>query len=141
MPKFDHDSANKIQSCDDRLIDIFKEIIKIYDFKVVCGYRREEDQNAAYKAGTSKEPWPKSKHNTLPSLAIDILPRCLEIDGKIDWRDEKAFAKACGEIAELVFTEADKQKVHIRWGGDFRMDGSKTTTDSWDKMHFELYLK
>lgn len=134
MPQFTHSSANKMQTCDDRLITLFKEVIKYYDFIVMCGYRNEKDQNAAVAAGNSKTPWPKSKHNAMPSQAVDVLPTCLIVDGKINWDNKAAFS----ELAEIVFREADKLGIHIRWGGDFNQDGSKTTNDSWDLPHFEL---
>lgn len=137
--KFDHTSANRLNVCDPRLIDILKEVIKVYDFRVMCGYRDKDAQNEAVKNGTSKLQWPNSPHNSMPSMAVDILPNCL-IDpetNKIDWDNPQPFI----ELAELVFAEADKQGVHIRWGGDWLMDGSKTKKDDWDKPHFEVMEK
>lgn len=139
--KLDHNSANKLTVCDERLIKVFVEVRKIYDFKVICGYRGQKDQHDAFCCGNSKLDWPKSKHNSLPSLAVDVLPACLQIDGKINWNDKEAFIKAYSELAELVFKEADKQGVHLRSGMDFHMDGSKTTNDMWDLPHWEVVLK
>lgn len=55
------------------------------DMKVICGYRNEADQNKAYAEGKSKLMWPKSLHNSHPSLAIDVVPLPL------NWNDTIAF--------------------------------------------------
>jgi hypothetical protein len=44
------------------------------DFKILCGHREEKEQNEAFNKGNSKLKWPQSKHNSLPSLAVDIAP-------------------------------------------------------------------
>lgn len=44
----------------------------IVEITVLCGHRGEAAQNEAFATGTSKSPWPKSKHNRLPSDAVDV---------------------------------------------------------------------
>lgn len=99
-----------------------------YDFTVLCGHRNKEDQDKAFAEGNSKTPWPKSKHNKIPSWAVDIAPY------PIDWNDMDRFK----QLAKIVLRIADELAVPIRWGGDFNTDGDKTTNDAWDKPHFEL---
>lgn len=131
MPNFDHTSGNRLQPCHEQLITLFKAVIRVYDFRVMCGHRNEADQEAAFKAGTSPLHWPNSKHNKFPSQAVDILPNCLVVNGKINWNDTKAFEKAYKELSEIVFREAEKLNIKIKWGGHF---------PRIDLPHFELVL-
>lgn len=50
----------------------------VRDLTVTCGYRGEKEQSEAFATGTSKLQWPNSKHNHLPSLAVDIAPYPLD---------------------------------------------------------------
>jgi len=128
MPKFSKASRARLNSCDPRLIALMEAMIVDHDFTILCGHRNKEEQDIAFKAGASKLQFPKSKHNSYPSRAVDIAPY------PIDWNDIDRFI----ELAEAVKTKADKMGIKIIWGGDFNNDGDKTTHDSWDKPHFEL---
>ena len=75
----------------------------------MCGYRGENDQNAAFANGNSKLKFPNSKHNQLPSLAVDVAPLPL------DWNNVGAFLK----MVQLIKVIANKQGVKIRCGADF----------------------
>jgi peptidoglycan LD-endopeptidase CwlK len=44
----------------------------ITDITVLCGFRGEAEQNQAVKDGASETPWPRSKHNRVPSDAVDV---------------------------------------------------------------------
>jgi hypothetical protein len=44
----------------------------IFDVTVLCGFRGEKEQNEAVAAGASETPWPRSKHNRMPSDAVDV---------------------------------------------------------------------
>ena len=91
-----------------------------YDFSILQGYRGEEEQNAAYEAGNSKLKYPDSKHNSLPSRAVDCAPY------PIDWDDTERFK----EMACVILEEASVAGVKLRWGGNW-----KTFKDY---PHFEL---
>lgn len=112
MPGFSKSSLAKLSTCHQDLYQICSDVIKNYDFTVVCGHRGNEDQDKAVAEGKSHTPWPTSKHNSTPSRAVDIAPYK---DGKIDWDDIEAFR----ELAGHMFAAADKLKVKIKWGGDF----------------------
>jgi peptidoglycan L-alanyl-D-glutamate endopeptidase CwlK len=60
---------------------LFNEVIKYFDCKIICGFRNELDQNKAFEDGYSKLKYPNSKHNQVPSLAVDVVPY------PIDWKD------------------------------------------------------
>jgi peptidoglycan L-alanyl-D-glutamate endopeptidase CwlK len=93
-------------------IDFIKKLtgIKETDCMIICGHRGREDQNAAFKAGTSKVQWPNSYHNTTPSLAVDAAPYPLR------WDDLKGFE----ELAKVVKRKAKELKIEIEWGGDWK---------------------
>lgn len=46
----------------------------IQDIEVTCGYRGKEEQMVAFETKMSKSPWPLSKHNRVPSDAVDVVP-------------------------------------------------------------------
>lgn len=112
MPRFSQYSLEKLKTCDPRLQSIFMEVIKIMDCTVICGHRSQEAQDRAYFVGNSKLKWPQSKHNTTPSLAVDVAP----YNKGIDWYNFAPFRK----LAEIVKAEALKQNVKIIWGGDWK---------------------
>lgn len=44
----------------------------ITDITVLCGFRGQAEQDRVFAAGLSKVEWPRSKHNQVPALAVDI---------------------------------------------------------------------
>src|SRR5574343_343457 len=85
MPKFSKKSVEKLLTCDARLIAIMQTAILETDFTIICGVRGQKEQDLAFKQGKSKLRYPKSKHNSIPSLAVDIAPYPL------DWNNIQAF--------------------------------------------------
>jgi peptidoglycan L-alanyl-D-glutamate endopeptidase CwlK len=110
MPKFSIKSMQKLSTCDNRLQVLFYEVIKEFDCTILCGHRGEAEQNAAYASGNSKLKYPKSKHNSLPSMAVDVAPY------PIDWLDLKRFK----ELSEVVKKKAAELNIGIVWGGDWK---------------------
>lgn len=108
--------------------DIIKELSDYMNVRVTCGHRTEEEQNKAVAQGNSKTPWPKSKHNTLPSVAIDVCPY------PIDWNNTKRF----GYMAGMLKMIALKHGVTVRWGGDWDSDGNTENQTFHDLPHFEI---
>ncbi|MBV6514154.1 MAG: hypothetical protein FMNOHCHN_03744 [Ignavibacteriaceae bacterium] len=102
-------SWNKLKTCDERLQKLVEEVSKRMDITVLCGFRGEEDQNKAFAEKKSKLQFPDSKHNKLPSLAVDIAPY------PIDWNDIKQFEAMC----DLVEDTAHDLGIKIRLGRDF----------------------
>ena len=54
MPRFSKRSLGRLETCDERLQELFKEVVKRFDCTIIEGHRGEEKQNAAYKKGNSK---------------------------------------------------------------------------------------
>ena len=72
MPAFSKKSEARLNTCHPDLQAVCRELIKQYDFAVLCGHRGKAEQNAAFDAGNSRLIYPQSKHNSKPSLAVDI---------------------------------------------------------------------
>lgn len=90
---------------------------------LTCVYRSNEEQEQLYAIGrivkgrkVTNARAGQSKHNKLPSEAIDIA--FIKLDRKLDW-DAKLFKK----FADIIKTKG------IKWGGDWKFK---------DAPHFEI---
>jgi peptidoglycan LD-endopeptidase CwlK len=128
MPSFGERSLNNLETAHVDLQRLFKEVIKHYDCTVICGHRDKKSQDKAVRSGYSKVSFPNSKHNSLPSRAVDVLPY------PIDWNDWKRFYFFGG----FVKATAAQLDIDIRWGGDWDSDGNLTEEKFIDLPHFEL---
>ena len=121
-------SAARLKTCHHDLIRLVQEVEKHFPLAVLEGYRGQAAQDQAFKDKKSKTPWPQSKHNQLPSRAVDIafLP--------IDWNDTKKWYLFGG----FVLATAKQLGIKIRWGGDW--NGNLDLKDQMfnDLPHFEL---
>ena len=109
MPKFSKRSLDNLASADFRLGVLFKEVIREVDCTIICGHRGEEEQEAAYRAGNSKARWGQSKHNSLPSKAVDVMPY------PIVWKDRERLFHFAGYVKGV----ASQLGINVKWGGDF----------------------
>jgi peptidoglycan L-alanyl-D-glutamate endopeptidase CwlK len=118
---------------------IFNELILWVDAVIFCGHRGEADQNKAFADGASKLQWPNSKHNSVPSMAVDAGPYFVEIKNT-DWKDRLAFARLCGRVDQIAdqLLKAGEISHVVVWGGDWDDDGSSTDHKFLDLPHFEL---
>lgn len=128
MPTLGNRSLENLSLVDIRLQQIVQEAIEIMDFSVIEGHRDDARQNYMYRTGLSQLKWPKSKHNALPSLAVDLAPY------PIDWNDTERFVLLAG----VMFTIAKQKGIKIRWGGDWDNDGIMIDETFRDYVHFEL---
>lgn len=141
MPAFGETSKERLITCHPDLIRLFERVVREFDCTVLCGKREKKEQDAAFNAKPqkSKTPWPKSKHNTTPSSAVDVVPY------PVVWPDKykriSTFTKDVARFylfAGYVKGVADEMGIKLRWGGDW-----KGTWDIWensfdDLPHFEL---
>lgn len=123
MPHFSHLSLERLTTCDERLQRLFMAVIREIDCSISYGYRDELAQNDAFEKGLSKKVWPDSKHNSLPSKAIDAIPY------PVNWKDKERFYYFGG----LVKGVASQMGIKIRWGGNWDSD-----TDLHDQIFFDL---
>tara|TARA_R110002020_G_scaffold45737_3_gene130654 strand:+ start:2703 stop:3095 length:393 start_codon:yes stop_codon:yes gene_type:complete len=128
MPKFGKTSKKKLQTCEKDLQLLFKEVVRNFDCTIVCGYRGEKDQNEAFKRGNSKVKYPKGRHNSTPSFAVDVAPY------PIDWTDNDRF----NYFAGYVMGVASQMGIELIWGGDWDGDTDLKDNAFDDLVHFEL---
>lgn len=128
MPKFSDISRKRLDTCDPRLIKICEAAIQRMNFSVICGHRGQKEQDEAFRMGHSKLKWPASKHNKMPSLAVDLAPF------PIDWNDIGRFI----HLSEIILDEAKKAGVKVRWGADWNRNGKWQDEKFRDWPHFEI---
>lgn len=131
MYKFSQTSDDRLKTCDKRLQSIFYHAIKIskIDFGITEGYRSVERQKQLLAEGKTKVEF--GKHNEVPSLAVDIVPK---VNGKSDYS-----IPVLSYIAGLVDAIAYQMGYNIRWGGNWDSDGEMLTDQTFDDLpHFEL---
>jgi peptidoglycan L-alanyl-D-glutamate endopeptidase CwlK len=128
MPRFGSRSINRIKTCDQRLQELFYEVVKHFDCTIIEGSRGKERQDKAYADGKSKVKYPNGKHNQFPSVAVDVAPY------PIDWSDRDRFHYFGG----FVLGVAKQKGLNIRWGGDWDMDTQTKDNKFDDLVHFEI---
>lgn len=134
MAKFSDNSKRKLSEVHGDLQTIFNEVIKHFDCIVCVGHRGKEDQDKAFAEKKSKLKWPNSKHNSEPSMAIDVMPFPL------DWTDTMRihyFAGFVLGVADMLRLQG-KITHSVRWGGDWKMNNLETKNSFPDLNHFEL---
>ncbi|MFA5695933.1 MAG: M15 family peptidase [Bacilli bacterium] len=130
MAYFSKNSLDKLHTCDTRLQKLFMEVIKERDCIIICGHRGKEDQEDAYNRGVSKVHYPNSKHNSEPSMAVDVAPYYSD-SPHIHWNDIDDFIA----FSNIVKDCANRLEIDIIWGGDFpKIYNTKFT----DYPHYEI---
>ena len=80
--------------------------------------------------------WPNSKHNKIPSNAVDAAPY---EKTHVDWdKTQSAFfaGYVLGIANELYYAGSMEHK--IRCGADWNQDNNVNDTSFWDANHFEI---
>ena len=128
MNRYSQSSYYQLSTCRLEIQKVFRKVLERYDHTVVCGFRPEEDQNAAYYAGNSQVMWPNGKHNKLPSDAVDVVPY------PTMWSSDRQLYHFAG----FVLATAKEMGYIFRWGGDWDSDKDFTDQDFMDLAHFEF---
>ena len=128
MPRFGKRSISRLKTCDQKLQELFYEVVKHFDCSIIEGHRGEERQNKAFADGKSKVKYPNGKHNQNPSIAVDVAPY------PIDWSDRDRFHYFGG----FVLGVAKEMGMNIRWGGDWNQDTETKDNKFDDLVHFEI---
>lgn len=150
MP-FGNASRARLQTCDPRIIRIMEAVDALgFECVILVGHRGEAEQNSAFASGNSKLKWPQSKHNTFPSLAVDVAPYDMQLR-RIPWPvAPKVWANAAQRNAYMkdlalfyffagaIKSIAAAQGVKIRWGGDWDGDHDFHDNTFDDLVHFEI---
>ena len=128
MPKFGKRSKERLATCDERLQEVFNEVIKFVDCSVLEGHRGQERQDQLYIDGKTKVKYPNGRHNSKPSNAVDCTPY------PVDWADRERQTLFAG----FVLGVARSKGIKLRWGGDWDMDFKVMDNRFDDFPHFEV---
>ena len=142
MPKFGSKSKERLETCHPDLQTLFNAVIEEVDCSVVCGYRNKADQDKAVASGNSKAVYPKGKHNTFPSTAVDVYPYPIDFNDLPRFYYFAGWVLAKAEILRNVGEIAHK----IKWGGNWKGLNKGKIDFSYNKLpkvlddlpHFEL---
>lgn len=118
MANFSSSSKEKLETCHPDLERLFNKVVQEIDCTIIEGHRDMEKQKQYFREGRTKTL--ASKHLSLPSMAVDVMPY------PIDWEDKKRMY----EFATFVKGVAHGMGIKIRWGGDFK--------SFFDAPHWEL---
>jgi len=128
MPSFSKKSHALLCACDPRLQDLFIEVVTEFDCAILTGHRNATGQEIMFDAGLSKVHFPGSKHNSMPSMAVDVAPY------PIDWNNRDRFHFFAGYVMGVAI----KRGIKLRWGGDWDGDWETKDNNFDDLLHFEL---
>ena len=128
MPRFSDKSISNLATCDPRLQRVFHEVIKHFDCTILEGRRDKERQNRMVEEGKSQVRWPDGKHNTVPSMAVDVTPY------PVVWEDRERQTLFAG----YVLATAKAMDIDLRWGGDWNRDTEVRDNTFDDLVHFEI---
>ena len=128
MPRFSDKSISKLTTCDPRLQRVLHEVIKHFDCTILEGHRDKERQNRMVEEGKSQVRWPDGKHNTVPSMAVDVTPY------PVVWEDRERQTLFAG----YVLATAKAMDIDLRWGGDWNRDTEVRDNTFDDLVHFEI---
>ena len=130
---FSPQSLANLKTCHPELQVLFFEVIKHWDCTIIEGYRNEKAQEEAFSLGNSKLHYPFGKHNSTPSMAVDVAPY------PIDWKDIekfKLFASFVRGVASIMKSKGI-MKYGLRWGGAWNGEPNTGKVLN-DLVHFEL---
>jgi len=139
MSRFSKRSLSKLRTCHKDIVAVMQEAILVVDFSVVFGHRGEEEQNKAFAGNFSTKDWPNSKHNKVPSRAIDVLPYPSGWPQEKDSSNDRQHKIAhFYYLAGIIMVIASDLGIKLRWGGDWDMDKDFMDQTFDDLAHFEL---
>jgi len=135
MPKYSTKSLSKLLSCHEDIIEIMETVVQYFDNTIVCGHRGKAEQDKAFEDGFSTVEYPNSKHNVLPSMAVDSVPY------PIDWKDVNRMRYYAGFVVGISWMlYAAGVTTHVMTSGlDWDNDTELSDTRFRDAPHFQLY--
>lgn len=133
--KYSKKSQRELNTCAPELVFLFTFVLRCYDHTILEGTRSDSKQQDLFKAGRSKKKTGKSKHNIIPSQAVDVSPYPIPKDWGVS--DPKELAKFY-HFAGYVKACALMLGINIRWGGDWDSDNKFTDQSFDDLAHYEL---
>ncbi len=120
------------------------------DWLIICGWRNEAEQHAAFISGASKVDWPNSKHNHTriltgkfyePQTGLVKIADSMAVDLSPYPYDQGRDVNRLYLIAGYAICLAEELGVKLRIGADW--DGDLQTLDQRlnDPWHYELVVE
>lgn len=134
MPTFSKASKEKLEGCDPNLQILFNYVIKYFDCTIVCGERGETAQNKAFADGFSTVQYPRSKHNSSPSEAVDATPYPIQWDNVNRMRYFIGFVKGVAKMLKMYGAMDVDIVTGIDWDDDTILKDQRFN----DFPHFEV---
>ena len=134
MPNFNQRSIDNLKTCDFLLQNLFNEVIQRIDCSIICGHRGKEEQNEAFDKKASKVRYPDSKHNSFPSMAVDVYPYPFDWDNP----DSLTNLKKLYFFGGIVKGIAWELGIKVRWGGDWDSDNDLEDQNFNDLVHWQV---
>lgn len=117
-------------------------VLRYHDCTILWGNRPKQIQNDLFSSGKSKLQYPDSKHNSLPSEAVDLIPYVPSLGG-LTW-DTEYSVYFCGlvlGIADMLYYDQDmKNKIRAGINWSTQRDKNFKKTGFRDTYHFELLI-
>ncbi|MBL4673301.1 MAG: hypothetical protein JKX81_13670 [Arenicella sp.] len=139
MNSYSHKSKQHLLECHVDLQVLFAFVLQTADHTVLEGYRSLQRQREKFLAAESKVQ--QGKHNTIPSMAVDVSPYPIPVNWGAGSRDEyekfRYFAFYVLGVADML-KATGQIKNDVRWGGDWDGDHDVTDQTFHDLVHFEL---
>lgn len=134
MPEFSKTSLSRLDTCHKDLQLIMSEVVRLFDCSILEGHRGQDQQTLMFQKGFSKLEWPESKHNTVPSMAVDVAPY------PILWEDDGRHYFFAGWVFCVAARLLEEGRVthKVRFGGDWDSDTYTEDQSFNDLVHFEL---
>ena len=121
--RFSSRSLERLRTCHADLVLLMTEALADpdcpSDISVLEGFRNQADQDAAFAAGSSTLRWPQSRHNSTPSMAVDVAPY---VNGGItwDWQYYYPLAEHVEQVWNRLFVAGDLTgDFSLTWGGSW----------------------
>lgn len=140
MSKFGEKSSENLIQVHTYLQRVAYSVVQVFDHSIICGHRNEKEQTKAYDSKHSKTQWPNSKHNSVPSMALDFLP--YPFDGYPSLDDGiEAYTKKTAQyyaISAAYIAIGHEMGIDLRGGFDWDGDGIFTDQSFDDIGHIEI---
>ena len=130
MYRYGETSTRNLLECSENLQRVFNEAIKHRDISITCGHRSNEQQNIEFAEGTTKLRGGESKHNSVPSWAVDAIPYPTTA---ADWEDREFWVEYTSWIKGLASGMGIVLVSGFDWDNDYDLDDQSF----YDGPHFE----
>ncbi len=130
MNSFGRASRTNLRTVEFQGQQLAHRVLILKDHSIITGHRSQRQQDRAYREGNSKLPWPKGKHNRLPSIAMDVQTWPVP-DQVQDLREEQLYLLG---LYKGIGSEMD---MEIRTGADWDRDGEISDNGFDDFFHVE----